>query len=107
MIDPDVLIQTSRGNYHSFFLDLVDTSTGFPVNLLGYTLIATYRERGATPLLATTIPGPKLVATNPTGGQINLVIDEGDTQLLPSRDLTYCGCFVVNRHIPVGAKSTG
>jgi hypothetical protein len=93
VIDPDVFLQTSRGCYHSFFLDLVDEITGLPVSLVGYTLEATFRERGTSPLLATTASGSKLSIANPTNGNIQLVVDETDTQLIPSRDLTYCGCI--------------
>jgi hypothetical protein len=92
MIDPDVQIQTSRGNYHSFFFDLVDEGTGLPINLTGYTLEATFRERGTSPLLLTTPQGAKLLASDPATGKIQLVINGADTLLLPSRDLTHCGC---------------
>jgi hypothetical protein len=92
VIDPDVFIQTSRGNYQSFFFDLVDDITGLPVNLTGYVLEATFRERGTSPLLLTTAAGAKLLTIDPVAGKIQLIISEADTLLLPSRDLTYCGC---------------
>jgi hypothetical protein len=92
MVDPDTFIQTSRGNYQSFFFDLVDDATGLPVNLTGYTLEATFRERGTGPLLLTTVTGAKLASADPPSGRIQLVINEADTLLLPSRDLSYCGC---------------
>jgi hypothetical protein len=98
VIDPDVFIQTSRGNYQLFTFDLVDETTGIPVNLAGYTLEATFRERGTSPLLLTTTQGAKLLAANPVDGKIQLIIDEGDTLLLPSRDLTYCGCSLDPPH---------
>jgi hypothetical protein len=89
VIDPDVLVQTSRGNYQSFFFDLVDELTNTPLNLTGYTVEATYRERGSGPLLLTTPVGAKLLVTDPVSGRIQLVINEADTLVLPSRDLTY------------------
>jgi hypothetical protein len=92
MVDPDTFIQTSRGNYQSFFFDLVDEITGLPVNLTGYTLEATFRERGTSPLLLTTPAGAKLLTPDPFLGKIQLIINEADTLLLPSRDLTHCGC---------------
>lgn len=93
MIDPDVLVQTSRGCYYPLFFDLVDEVTRLPVSLVGYNLVATYRERGKTALLATTPTGPKLAITDAVNGKISLVIDGADTRVLPSRDITYCGCL--------------
>jgi hypothetical protein len=93
VIDPDVLIQTSRGCYYPLFFDLVDEVTRLPVSLVGYNLVATYRERGKTALLATTPTGPKLAITDAVNGKFSLVIDGADTRVLPSRDITYCGCY--------------
>ena len=93
MIDPDVSVRTSRGCHYSLFFDLVDEVTQLPVNLTGYNLVATFRERGSTALLVTTPTGPKLAITDAANGGISLVIDGADTMVLPSRDITYCGCY--------------
>jgi hypothetical protein len=92
VIDFDALLETSRGNYHSFFIDLVDEVTNTPVNLTGYALEATFRERGTSPLLLTIPAGAKLLVSEPADGRVQLILNEADTQVLPSRDLTYCGC---------------
>jgi hypothetical protein len=92
MIDPDVTIRIDRGCYQSFFFDLIDDTTRLPLNLTGYGLIATFRERGTTPLLLTTPLGDKLFSPDPAGGRVQLIIDEADTVVLPSRDLMHCVC---------------
>lgn len=87
MINFDAQIQTSRGHHQSFDFALVDDETVAPVNLAGYTLEATFRERGAAPLLLTTTSPAKIFAVDPPSGVVTLVIEAADTLLLPSRDI--------------------
>lgn len=89
MIEFDALIQTNRGYYNSFQFQLIDDITNTPVNLAGYTLSATFRERGSTPLLLT-LTTPDILTPDPISGLINVIIDEDNSKLLPSRDLTHC-----------------
>ena len=89
MVEFDALIQVNRGYYNSFQFQLVDDITNAPVDLTGYTLSATFRERGSTPLLLT-LTDPEVALPDPISGSIDIIIDETNSQLLPSRDLTYC-----------------
>ena len=89
MVEFDALIQVNRGFYNSLQFQLIDDITNTPVDFTGYTLSATFRERGSTPLLLT-LTDPDISTPNPVSGSINVIIDEDNSKLLPSRDLTHC-----------------
>jgi hypothetical protein len=90
MIEMDALFRVERGYYNSFQIQCIDEATRNPINLTGYDLFATFRERGATPLLLT-LSDPNVASSNRTTGLIEIIINENNSQLLPSRDQTYCG----------------
>ncbi len=89
MIDFDAKIQTSRGHYQSFAFDLVDEISNQPLDLANFTLDATFRERGKTPLLLT-LSSPKISSQDTSAGTVSVILDEVDSRLLPSRDRTHC-----------------
>lgn len=89
MVEFDALIQVNRGYYNSFQFQFADNITNTPVNLTGYTLSATFRERGSSPLLLT-LADPDIASISPEIGLIDLIIDEDNSKILPSRDMTYC-----------------
>jgi hypothetical protein len=88
VIDLDALVEASRGHYQSFEIQLVDDITNGPLDLTGWQLTATVRERGKTPLLLV-LGTPKIAAVLPREGKITIIIDEIDSKLLPSRDRTH------------------
>jgi hypothetical protein len=100
VIDFDALVQIDRGYYNSFQVELTDEISGNPLDLTGYTLSATFRERGSTPLLLT-LGDPDI--SSPTefdqaSGMVTVVISEASSELLPSRDQTHCGlCLETTR----------
>jgi hypothetical protein len=89
VVEFDALIQINRGYYNSFQFQMIDDITNTPVDFAGYTLSATFRERGNTPLLLT-LTTPDISTPDPVSGSINVIIDEDNSKLLPSRDLTHC-----------------
>jgi hypothetical protein len=93
VVEFDALIQVNRGYYNSFQIGLVDETSGNPLDLTGYTLSATFRERGSTPLLlALTVPDiSSPTAIDQSLGLITIAISEASSLLLPSRDQTHCG----------------
>jgi hypothetical protein len=91
MLANDIVIPCDRGKYQTYTFELFDLVSNTPVNLTGYDLYASFRERYDTPLLLT-IGGDKVAAVDRPNGKVQLTINESDSLRIPSRDATFLNC---------------